>query len=150
MGSGLRRQPAKIRQHPVCWLLASVVLLVACGGEDSGVGVETTPAPTMTPVTMPSATPHATPEPTPDERDLPEAVRHVREVAANDAGIDPQHVAILDFEEVVWPSTALGCPTPGMFYAQVLTPGFRVSVEVDGSTRRYHTDSGTTVVRCDQ
>lgn len=41
-------------------------------------------------------------------------------------------------EEVTWPDTSLGCPEPGMVYAQVLTPGYRFRLQSSGKIYQYH------------
>jgi hypothetical protein len=54
-------------------------------------------------------------------------------------------------EAVDWPDTSLGCPQPGMMYAQMITPGFRVKLAAKDQTIEYHTDSsGRRVVSCDK
>ncbi len=40
-------------------------------------------------------------------------------------------------EAVTWGDTSLGCPQPGMMYAQVMTPGWRVTVEHAREGKRY-------------
>jgi len=42
--------------------------------------------------------------------------------------------------EKSWSDTSLGCPRPGMFYAQVITPGYLITLEVKGEKYEYHTD----------
>lgn len=48
-------------------------------------------------------------------------------------------------EEVTWPDASLGCPEPGMIYAQVLTPGYRFKLQGGGQVYTYH--SGGNVLR---
>ncbi len=56
---------------------------------------------------------------------------------------------ILSIEARVWPDSSLGCPQPGMLYAPVQIPGWRIVVEVEGRPIAYHTDQmGRLVVRC--
>jgi hypothetical protein len=45
-------------------------------------------------------------------------------------------------EDVTWPDTSLGCPEPGMMYAQVLTPGYRFKLQSGGKPYDYHTGKG--------
>jgi len=45
-------------------------------------------------------------------------------------------------EEVTWPNSSLGCPEPGMNYAQVLTPGYRIKLQSGGKVFEYHTGKG--------
>jgi hypothetical protein len=120
-----------------------LMLSVACGGEDSGRGTAPTPVPVAT------ATPTAPPAPTVDTRPLPEPVRLAREQAAEDAGLPPEQVEVIEFSEEQWPSAALGCPKPGMYYAQVITPGYRVVVRVGDDTVPYHTDMDGNAIRCE-
>ena len=54
-------------------------------------------------------------------------------------GISPMSVKILDVEKVDWGDASLGNPEPGIMYAQVITPGFKMSLAADGSTYMYHT-----------
>jgi hypothetical protein len=60
-------------------------------------------------------------------------------------GIAPSAITVVSVEEVTWPDASLGCPKPGMMYAQVLTPGSRIVLEVDGKTYEYHTGRGRVV-----
>ncbi len=58
--------------------------------------------------------------------------------------------AMLVFDPVEWGDTSLGCPMPGMVYAQVITPGFRLVFDYQGQQNEYHTDrDGSSVVACD-
>ena len=58
--------------------------------------------------------------------------------------------AVLTFDPVEWGDTSLGCPMPGLVYAQVITPGFRFVFEYQGQQNEYHTDQdGSNVVTCE-
>ena len=39
-----------------------------------------------------------------------------------------------------WPDTSLGNPQGEMFYAQVITPGYKIILEAGGAQYEYHTD----------
>ena len=54
-------------------------------------------------------------------------------------GIRWVSVKILDVEKVDWGDASLGNPEPGMMYAQVITPGFKMSLTADGGTYIFHT-----------
>jgi hypothetical protein len=47
-----------------------------------------------------------------------------------------------------WPDAGLGCPEPGVEYAQVVTPGFRFDIVVDGVVYELHTnlDAGNVIL----
>ena len=48
-----------------------------------------------------------------------------------------------------WRDASLGCPQPGYSYSQVITPGWRLQLQLDGRTVQYHTNqSGSVVVAC--
>ncbi len=50
-------------------------------------------------------------------------------------------IALVDSQPVTWPDAALGMPEPGKMYAQVLTPGFRVTLKAGSTTYLYTTSS---------
>jgi hypothetical protein len=75
--------------------------------------------------------------------------RLAREDLARRLGLKPESVKVVSVEEVDWRDTSLGCPKPGMMYAQVITPGFRVVLKAGGKTYEYHTDRGSQVILCD-
>jgi hypothetical protein len=53
-------------------------------------------------------------------------------------GVDESTIAVVSAESVNWPNSALGCPEPGRAYSQVVTPGYRIVLAVDGATYAYH------------
>ena len=76
-------------------------------------------------------------------------------IAARQAYVEAQGLpfigpAVLAFDPVEWSDTSLGCPMPGLVYAQVITPGFRLVFDYQGQQNEYHTDQdGSNVVTCD-
>ena len=56
-------------------------------------------------------------------------------------------LVIKNIEAVEWPNTSLGNPEPGMSYAQVIVPGFKLVLEsrTTGSTYTYHTSTDRVV-----
>jgi hypothetical protein len=67
---------------------------------------------------------------------------------AKDLAVPLETVQVVTAEPREWPDSSLGCPQPDMLYAQVITPGYLVVVEVSGERLEYHTDERGTVVRC--
>ena len=63
-------------------------------------------------------------------------------------GVALKAVRLVSVEAVQWSDASLGCPKPGMVYAQVITPGFLVVLEAMGDEYEYHTDEGRFVVLC--
>ena len=62
--------------------------------------------------------------------------------------IGTEKIRISSMEATIWPDGSLGCPKQGMMYTQVLTPGFKLTLEADGKSYPYHTDENETVVFC--
>jgi len=117
------------------------------GRETIAVTDTPTPAP---PREEPTMTPAPIPEPTgtapPGEAEA--AIRLARQDLAQSLDLATEAVRLISVEVVEWPDASLGCPQPGIMYAQVVTPGFRVVLEVGGQTYEYHTDAGRFVVLC--
>lgn len=68
----------------------------------------------------------------------------VVEIAKNDlAGrlnISAENIRLVEQERANWSDASLGYPEEGMFYAQVITPGFRIILEAEGRLYEYHSD----------
>jgi len=65
---------------------------------------------------------------------------------AENLNVQPEQVTVVALEEVTWPDASLGLPEPGKMYAQVLVPGYRVTLEAVGRRFEYHTDRTSRVV----
>jgi hypothetical protein len=63
-------------------------------------------------------------------------------------GIPEESVQVVLVESVEWPDASLGCPQPGQAYAQVVTPGFRVTFQVAGRSYLVHTDLSHLAIVC--
>jgi hypothetical protein len=89
---------------------------------------------------------------TPPLQERPEEVEAARNAvvaaAAREAGVAPTEVQVTEVQMQEWPDAALGCPQPDQAYAQVITPGYLVTVRVKGYEWQYHTDTQGTVARC--
>ena len=57
---------------------------------------------------------------------------------AGQLGIAAEAITVRSVEAVEWPDASLGCPKPGMMYAQVITPGYRIVLEANGQSYEYH------------
>ena len=104
---------------------------------------------TMTPVPTPEPTETQVPT---EVQILPEAAAVVQlavEDLADRLGVAPEEIQVVSVEAMEWSDASLGCPQPGMMYAQVITPGYQVMLEVDGQEYAYHTDTGNHVVLCE-
>ncbi len=76
------------------------------------------------------------------------AVGQAKKDLAARQGVDENSVAVVGVEPVDWPDTSLGCPEPGMMYAQVVTPGYKIHLSCGKERYTYHSDRGTQVVFC--
>lgn len=76
------------------------------------------------------------------------AVAAVMQAAAARLNVAPGQVQVERVEAREWSDASLGCPQPGMMYAQVLTDGFLVVVAGGGQRLEYHTDRSGRAVFC--
>ncbi len=98
------------------------------------------------PTTRETAPAHS-PLPTPDEaqptRPGSLGPHQLRDLAIADLAsrlnIAPETIIVRAVESVDWSDASLGCPQPGYMYAQVITPGYRITLEAGGQTYAYHT-----------
>jgi hypothetical protein len=147
-------------------LLVAFVVLLGCATPPSTTGAATSPA-ADTPTAAPSTEPTATRAPitrlplspttaaTPDSGaavNIPAqattAVDQARQAVATKTGVSLASVTVASVEAVSWPTSALGCPQPGVMYSQLVTPGFKVVVSANGQSYEYHADLGGHVVTC--
>ncbi len=76
-----------------------------------------------------------------------EAAALARTALGRELGIDdPGRIELIRAEPVDWPDASLGCPKKGMAYAQVVTPGWRVTLSARGRDWRVHTGGRRAVV----
>ena len=71
---------------------------------------------------------------TPAAASAPEPVRQAITDLADRLTIAEDTIEVITAEAVVWPDGSLGCPEPGMMYAQ----GMKIVLEVDGEEYHYH------------
>lgn len=81
---------------------------------------------------------------------LPPPVRLARRELADREGLSTEQVSVVEWKAVEWRDASLGCPQPGMLYAQVITPGYLVRLEAGGRTFEVHTDLGQRTVTCSE
>jgi hypothetical protein len=75
-----------------------------------------------------------------------EAVALARQALAEHVKSTPANVETVSAERVDWPNSALGCPEPGMMYAQMIVSGYRIVLRADGKDYPVHVGSGRAVV----
>ncbi|MBN2389462.1 MAG: hypothetical protein JXR84_01980 [Anaerolineae bacterium] len=115
-------------------LAITTVLLVACSRPTADSGGR----PTISPLpTAPVSPISPLPAPPLESEAAGDELSALRVQVAEQAGLPAAALTLVSAEEVTWPDTSLGCPQPGMVYAQVLTPGWRM-VFADAEGREYN------------
>lgn len=76
------------------------------------------------------------------------AVEQAKADLAKRQGIDKEEIVVVEVDSVDWPDTSLGCPEPGMIYAQVITPGYKILLAYAQEIYEYHSDKCDYVVYC--
>ena len=79
-------------------------------------------------------------------QDIP-AVAAVKNELVNSLEIDESEAKIVSVEENEWPNSCLGLAGEEEMCAQVIVPGYLVTLEVDGEEYRFRTDKNGTIVR---
>jgi hypothetical protein len=57
---------------------------------------------------------------------------------AQRTGIPIEEINLVEFRFVTWPDASLGCPQPGMSYAQVLVDGYFIMLRAELGVYNYH------------
>lgn len=150
--------PARSRVWPVLALTVAVAVLAglvaACGlRADESTGAAPTPAEPTLAAARPTATPGRVDAPArlaPTSQASPPSPEPLVALAIADAsrrtGAAPTDVRIVRTEAREWPDRSLGCPRPGMGYAQAITPGYLIVAEAGGQQLAYHTDHAQVVL----
>ncbi len=99
------------------------------------------PTPTVTAVLRPPGGAGQKPE---EQR----AILAARRLVSHKQRVPLDKVGFVSIKPKQWPNTALGCPKPGMFYAQHVTPGYVVMLRIGHRTYEVHTDRMGTAVMC--
>ena len=76
-------------------------------------------------------------------------VEKAKEDLAQRLSIPISDISLVEAKAVVWSDSSIGCPQPGMMYAQVLTPGYLVKLKYDSRNFEYHAGKGGTITYCE-
>lgn len=106
--------------------------------------VELTPLPTLT---SDSST-EGEAIPNPSDPTLARLIEMAKEDLAQRLSVTATSINLMEIEEVEWSDSSLGCPQPGMEYLQVITPGYRILLESNGSQHEYHSNRDAHLVYC--
>lgn len=70
----------------------------------------------------------------------PVLIERAKADLAQRLSVSASQINAIEIKEAVWPDTSLGCPQPGIDYAQIPTPGYLVLLEVAGDAFEYHVE----------
>ena len=95
-------------------------LVLACGGDSKPANLDTTNTP----------------------QTLTDTQTQARQVLAERLSAPAGELMLVSDEVVQWSDSSLGCPEAGMMYAQVITPGRRITFSYQGDQYEVHTSDG--------
>ncbi|MXZ90419.1 MAG: hypothetical protein F4W95_07330 [Chloroflexi bacterium] len=135
---------------PLLVLAATIVLTVtACGGNhpEGRAALPSPPSPAAERGAL--ALPLNTSEPSADESALEEIEAEARKLLADELNEDEGDFKLNSSEKVGWSDASLGCPQEGYFYAQVITPGYKLVFNLEDMPYTVHTNTdGSLMVVC--
>ena len=90
--------------------------------------------------------PQNNPDPSPSLQNL---IEQAKEDLAQRLSAPETEITVVDARGVVWSNSSLGCPQPGMVYADVLTPGFIILLNINDQEYEYHAGKSSDAFYCD-
>lgn len=79
----------------------------------------------------------ANPQPSGDRPAEPRVVDVAKADLAQRLNLSADEIQVVKVEPVQWRDASLGCPKPGMMYAQVITPGYQIILSAQGKEYDY-------------
>lgn len=136
-------------------LLLFILLLAACGVPTTGGVTAVPPAPTDAPTTAataPADAPADVPTDAPAAENapvgpLPAEVEAVVALYAESQGVAPDSLQVVSYEAVEFPDGCLGAATPGEMCTAMITPGYKIVVESNGTQTTIHSNLEGTFFR---
>lgn len=87
--------------------------------------------------------------PEPRSRDpLAKMVSRAREQLSELLDVDVSAIEIIETEAIRWQNSALGCPQPDVDYLMAITPGYQITLAVNGEQFDYRTDEDNMIILC--
>jgi hypothetical protein len=119
-------------------LVATGLLLAACGQAGEGAEEETTSTSTSSPTTsIVSDVTNTSEVEMNEERIVQEAIRDL----ASRLDVAEQDIEVMEVRDVQWPDGALGCPEEGKMYTQAVVDGTQVILAAEERVFDYHAGS---------
>jgi hypothetical protein len=123
-------------------LALAALALASCG---AGETAETTTPSTAVSTTVAGVTPTSSPDDPAVHPGLASRVALAVTDLAERLAVPESEIEVVSAQPVTWPDSSLGCPEPGMQYAQVMTDGARIELASGGTTYSYHMGGSTYV-----
>ncbi len=101
-------------------------------------------------ITKEKAMSSSTPIPPPLDYGLQSFVRQAQEDLAKRLAVPVDQIELVEVRDVVWPDKGLGCPQPGMAYAQVLVEGLLIRLRAGGQLYAYHSGGSRPPFLCER
>jgi hypothetical protein len=140
-------------------ILGIAVVVVACGSEPLPEDIMPLRNPGVAISPTRGVTPEATDKPVSftvptSEVDIPPGSEKILELVEDDLSQKlnlslSDEITIVSIEVVDWSDSSLGCPQNDMMYAQAITPGYLIKLEIRNKIYEYHTDDKDIVVLCE-
>jgi hypothetical protein len=86
--------------------------------------------------------------PTPSASGLEGLIEKTKEDLAQRLSVPISDISLVEAKEVTWSDGSIGCPQPGMMYAQVLMPGYLIKFKYDEREFEYHAGRGGSPIYC--
>ena len=117
----------------LAFLFVLGLFATACGGGDGGSSDD------------PAADSHPTAAATSLLAGPVDAATAAIEALAAVSGRTAEEIKVVSVSPMEWPDACLGLPEAGEACAEVITPGYVVTLDLDGDVSVYRTDEGTNV-----
>ena len=91
--------------------------------------------------------PQNNPDPSPSLQNL---IEQAKEDLAQRLSTSATEITVVDARDVVWSNSSLGCPQPGMLYAEVLTPGYLILLNANRQDYEYHAGKSSDAFYCER
>lgn len=77
-------------------------------------------------------------------------VQAALDAASTQLGVPTDNLVVVMAAQRDWPDTSLGCPEPGRSYAQIITPGYVLTIDTDDLVTeiQVNTDEGSRAAIC--
>lgn len=79
---------------------------------------------------------------------LESLIEKAKEDLAQRLSISTTQINLVESMEVEWSDSSLGCPQQGVYYLQVITPGYLIRLQALDKVFEFHTNKGDQIIYC--